>query len=562
MTDTYNTGWMKGDIRVATLSDNTEGGLTGLDGAAVVNGDFPTDTSGWTPSNATLSIDTARLKVLNDFATFGYAVQDISVTSGNTYTILVDVTFGNSAARILLGSTTGASDLGSHTNLGTNTYSYDVTATSSTISVSLGADTAAIGEYSFFDNVEIVGTTSLVTNGFFGADTDWIKGAGWSIGSGVASKSVGTLSYLEQDLSLVIGDKYIVTYTISNYSAGAFKAYCGSSGTGISRTADGTYTETITASGSPIFSVQGNSTAIGDIDNIVVSEVIEDRSVKGNPLSVIGTISRAAVATGADLVAYSGFSTTDYIEGDEAEYADTQYIIGWQEDVSDGWVFKHGVASTNPIDGITVTGTVVHIEGTLPKSLIRLTATVPTDEDLLSIYDDEKRFFEDDNSCLLPSANVQSLSYDPTTDTTLIGTDSGATKFKGLSNIEDISDANLTSQDISAVSYLRDSYTIASTAEAVGYIPAIQIRDELVRIDDGKVPFDPIINDTTASGGETDFPLDTGFQSYAVYVNGLLVREGSGDDYIIENNGTFKTVVLSVALSVSDWISIHTHRSN
>jgi hypothetical protein len=39
-----------------------------------------------------------------------------------------------------------------------------------------------------------------------------------------------------------------------------------------------------------------------------------DRSVKNNPLTVNGTITRAAVATGADLVAYSGFSTANYLE--------------------------------------------------------------------------------------------------------------------------------------------------------------------------------------------------------------------------------------------------------
>jgi hypothetical protein len=39
-----------------------------------------------------------------------------------------------------------------------------------------------------------------------------------------------------------------------------------------------------------------------------------DRSVNNNPLTQNGTITAAPVATGADVVAYSGFSSTDYLE--------------------------------------------------------------------------------------------------------------------------------------------------------------------------------------------------------------------------------------------------------
>ncbi|MFS9668786.1 hypothetical protein, partial [Klebsiella pneumoniae] len=39
-----------------------------------------------------------------------------------------------------------------------------------------------------------------------------------------------------------------------------------------------------------------------------------DRSVNNNPLTVNGTVTKSAVATGADLVAYSGFSSGNYLE--------------------------------------------------------------------------------------------------------------------------------------------------------------------------------------------------------------------------------------------------------
>ena len=41
---------------------------------------------------------------------------------------------------------------------------------------------------------------------------------------------------------------------------------------------------------------------------------VEDRSVNNNGLAVYGTITKSAVATGADLVGYSGFSASNYLQ--------------------------------------------------------------------------------------------------------------------------------------------------------------------------------------------------------------------------------------------------------
>ena len=46
----------------------------------------------------------------------------------------------------------------------------------------------------------------------------------------------------------------------------------------------------------------------------MVTEVDEDRSVNANGLHSYGTITKSAVATGADLVAYSGFSASNYLK--------------------------------------------------------------------------------------------------------------------------------------------------------------------------------------------------------------------------------------------------------
>lgn len=85
----------------------------------------------------------------------------------------------------------------------------------------------------------------LVTNGGFDADTDWTKGAGWSIAAGVAT-AAATTTDLEQAIDLFDGTQYEFIFTISNFTAGTVTPKVrGTAGT--ARSANGTFTETITA---------------------------------------------------------------------------------------------------------------------------------------------------------------------------------------------------------------------------------------------------------------------------------------------------------------------------
>ena len=68
-------------------------------------------------------------------------------------------------------------------------------------------------------------------------------------------------------------------------------------------------------------------------DNISVRLADPDRSVNGKGLAVHGSITKAAVATGADVVAYSGFSSSNYLE--QPYNADLDFgtgdfcVMGW-----------------------------------------------------------------------------------------------------------------------------------------------------------------------------------------------------------------------------------------
>lgn len=68
-------------------------------------------------------------------------------------------------------------------------------------------------------------------------------------------------------------------------------------------------------------------------DTDLVGGTDADRSVNGNDLTVNGTITRTPVATGADLVAYSGFSTSNYLEqpyNSDLDFGTGDFcIMGW-----------------------------------------------------------------------------------------------------------------------------------------------------------------------------------------------------------------------------------------
>jgi trimeric autotransporter adhesin len=104
MTSSFNTGWMNGDIKGAFLSDTDATSVVGS-GELVTNGDFASNTTGWTASNATLSVVSSTLKVAdNGPNSTGY--QAITTVVGKTYTISLDIVeVSGSTARVYVSST-------------------------------------------------------------------------------------------------------------------------------------------------------------------------------------------------------------------------------------------------------------------------------------------------------------------------------------------------------------------------------------------------------------------------------------------------------------------------
>jgi len=139
---------------------------------------------------------------------------------------------------------------------------------------------------------------------------DWTEGTGWTrvdTGEGTwVMRAITSTANVYQVASTEVGKYYVLTYTISNYSAGTVHVECGNLSLGIDRNANGTYTEVLRALGNPWIMLDAVTSFTGDIDNVSVKE-----------LQVLGD----------DLVINGDFATdTDWNKGD-------------------GWSIAAGVAS-------------------------------------------------------------------------------------------------------------------------------------------------------------------------------------------------------------------------
>jgi hypothetical protein len=84
-----------------------------------------------------------------------------------------------------------------------------------------------------------------------------------------------------------------------------------------------------------------------------ISEAEEDRSVNNKGLQVLGTVTKTAVATGADLVGYSGFSSSNYLQ----QPYNSDLGFGTGDFSLIGWVKKTGTAGGYIFDRANGDGT-------------------------------------------------------------------------------------------------------------------------------------------------------------------------------------------------------------
>ena len=216
------------------------------------------------------------------------------------------------------------------------------------------------------DDTDLVASGGLVTNGTFDTDiSGWtLIGDGslaWNASGAIDVTSTTGVVRASQSFTTVAGHSYKVSgevvvdpgndyfqvgtsegggqlFSVNNASAGLREGYFVATGTT-------TYISVGTFTGQT-----------ATFDNISVVEADADRSVNDNGLIVNGTVTRDPVATGADLVAYSGFSGSNYLEqpyNSDLDFGTGDFcIMGWATaSASSDWLMVRQTAGTTNTSG-------------------------------------------------------------------------------------------------------------------------------------------------------------------------------------------------------------------
>jgi len=114
-----------------------------------------------------------------------------------------------------------------------------------------------------------------VTNGDFATDSDWTKASNWTISGGAAIADGSSQGALSQNITTsVIGKKYKISFTISNYNSGDIRMYYGGQFTPFV-SSNGVHSATITATTTEATLMTSINTPFnGYIDNVSVKEAI------------------------------------------------------------------------------------------------------------------------------------------------------------------------------------------------------------------------------------------------------------------------------------------------
>lgn len=215
----------------------------------------------------------------------------------------------------------------------------------------------------------------LVTNGTFDTDT-----TGWTSSTVYASTAAVVSGELQvtatagfgrqlQAITCVVGKTYQISgkarvVSAGNAVLGITTSSIGAAQTTIVGTSSATFVSgslTFTATTTTYYVVlgelNGSSGVVTAFDNISVKEVVADRSYKTQGASINGTLTKTAVASAAQLVAYSGFSAANYLR--EPYSADLDFGTG--EWTCSAWV---NIPTILPVDNFPVVGSELVTNGT------------------------------------------------------------------------------------------------------------------------------------------------------------------------------------------------------
>lgn len=511
ITNTYNTGWMVGDIRGALLAD-TSAETISASGELVANGTFTTDTSGWTAGNAaTLSVVSGAMRITVG-TNYGYAATPITCVVGKTYRFQLDTVGGTAAARTLQYGTTSAITVVGPSIVATGTGSIDFVATATTMWVGIVANGSST--YQDIDNVSVklvdpdrcVKNKGLIVNGSI-TKTAVAAGAGL-----VAYSGFSVANFLEQpysaDLDFGTADfEKPMWVAVAATQTALETIWCRDSATTGKR-----IKLQVNASGYLTAEAYDGTTSRVATGTVSVRDGVY-RMVSVRYVAATGTLTikvnnaTYASATGTPLLTLSNASA----------------------------IFRVGLDCQGANPGVSVSA-----------CLLRVSATVASDDQLDYIYRTEWALFQPGAQCTLAgsSASVTALTYDP--DTTLLqaGTSWGRSSFKDLTRV----DSEATSVGaVTSLSAVGGVVLTGGASSARVYMPALSLRDELRRKAEARKALNQLVVplEYIATAGQTTFSVTKGYTVRQVFANQLLKHSST---YTVSDDGFRKTLVFSSGL--------------
>ena len=336
---------------------------------------------------------------------------------------------------------------------------------------------------------------------------------------------------------------------------------------------------------------------VGDIRLAALTKtnLMADRSVKGNTLAEVGNLNAQEVASGAENYALYGFSASNYLTRTDANLGTTldfdtgdfsimfwvklssqgndnnvlaksdastaagdwflritdANLLRWYRSAGSGWGTATGQGAIKTSTGTISTNwaqvSVVkrssklnfYINGQFDSSvadthdytsngdftvghclsesnaaeqaslsLLRISATAPTPQQVKEIYDAEKPLFAAGAKCLLAANQVNDLAYDKTSGLLHVASESTASSksFRGLEAVESLtSDGSLgltAATEVDGITAAGGVLAAYDNAKVGVNLPALDVRAELndgeSKIpDDGKLHFEGVTTDAT-----------------------------------------------------------------
>ena len=390
------------------------------------------------------------------------------------------------------------------------------------------------------DATNVTAGSNLITSGDFSSSTGWTLGSGWTISGGKLNKTTtDNNSAIYTATGLTVGKAYTFSIDVDTLGLGTIYFYTLGQFS-VSLPTTGTHSVTVVANSSTLnFGITGISGNGSVLDNASLTVGEADRSVNNKGLQVFGTITKQPVAgagaTAAELVAYSGWSASNYLQqpynsdldfgtGDfsimgwikttrTSDYGDLisrsdAGSVGYANQTEGSWFWQifpnrtsgfyyrtvgdsaTGVVITTALqsgiwthfvitrksrtlsfyyNGILVysntpnNAALSFSDSTSSKSLnigwqgssynypateetlslVRISKSAPSPEQIKKIYEDEKVLFQEGAQCTLYGSSdaVTALAYDDTTDLLSVGTSSGRSDFQGLRRINNTTTA-------------------------------------------------------------------------------------------------------------------------